>query len=167
MSEKIRSDVAEIPVVRAPSDWKKTKIGNWGDGALVKEVERIERPDWWLRDEPRDASGRPHLRLVDRSGKKGFFQDGEEEPDQHGKNREARAAEGLDDEELLPNDTETIVQYLARLAVTVDVNDGPNKILFDGLRGYASRFRGDALARNLDSTVVATFLKKALEGSGR
>lgn len=151
----------ETPTVPAPRDWRKTPIANWSDGALVREVERIGGPNWWKTDEPRDASNREIIRLVDRSGKKGFIRDGGEESDEHTKRREA----GVDDEELrklLPDDDETIVSYLARLGTIIDFN-GPNKILCDGLRGFCARFRGDALARNLDSNVVAAFLKKVIE----
>jgi len=125
---------------------------------------------WWRKSEPRDAHGREIIRLLESTGlikNSDEFQVSEEwkrkrdaarhRQDNPGKHQREDA--GHDDESpLSPGESETISDWLARLAIHIDLNGGA-KILWQGLQGYLARFRGDAkAAKVLDAKVVRAFL---------
>lgn len=158
--------LAGIALLGGAYDWRQTPIQVTA-AALATDPTRLAQEGWWKGIEPRDSSNREIIRLVERRELK--TADGQEEAgrldrrttarqiSQRQRDKAQRRREGAD--ELIPTDSESIQEWFARLAKAVDAN-GPKKIFFDGLRSYASRFRGDASARRtLDGKLVAAFLR--------
>jgi hypothetical protein len=170
---ELKRDLERIAMeVPAPPDWRKTKIGNNRD-AIMADARRFLQPDWWKRAEPRDDQSREIIRLVERAGL-GTLQirDGKEEENRQfgggsgmttSEIAEAQQnAEKVGIDELSPDDNESIADWLGRLGARIDSN-GHRKALWAGLRGYVSRFRGDAKAKTtLDKKLVRRFLQHAL-----
>src|SRR6266571_272522 len=104
------------------------------------------RDGWWKKAEPRYADGREVILIRTRDGK-------EEE------NQFVRQV--ASDDELAPNETESIADWFGRIAKSRDFNSSHRKLLFDALRSYASRFRGDLSAKKLlDNKLVRKFLEQ-------
>jgi hypothetical protein len=171
MSEDLQRELNSIAT--GIPDWRKTKILNH-DGGILADAERIWRPEWWRRAEPRDAGGREIIALVKRAGLGTLrISDGVEEENEWGKARQNRTGTTVEEviehqrdrekagvaDELSPAENESIQEWFARLAKAID-SKGAKKLFWDALRAYASRFRGDVSAKkNLDAKLVATFLK--------
>lgn len=165
---QLKQDLARLDRF-TPPHWSETKISGWGKGALEAEARRFLDPDWHKRD--------ARTALLD------IFQRAERAVDNHAQERQAAAQGSLHGEnrvgvaeiaeaqrddrdgvdELSPNETESIAEWFARLAKSVDFHDARHKPFMAALRGFASRYRGDALARSMDRKVVAAFLKKFCE----
>src|SRR5258708_1611964 len=156
----------------------KTKIQNWSPTGFVDELTRLRSDGWWRRDRTLTAAGFDGLQnTFDRIRTLSRLNDG---PDEEHSRREAELAEESIrrrktgeppmraeveddvDERLLPNETESVVDYFARLATSIDFHDSRQKSFIDGLRSFASRFRGDAKANLLDKKVVKSFLNHTL-----
>jgi|SRR5580704_276836 hypothetical protein len=178
MFEDLKSKLAAI--AKRPPHWTETRIGRW-DGGIVAEAEWISNPDWWKRDSPGSRDLAAVNELLERVGV-GKLRDGKESENTWGKNRgstpsdevsehqrnqeknssesaSANRREHADDDELAPGESESIVDWFGRLGKAVDFN-GRDKLAWDALRSYASRFRGDVSAKkNFDAKVVSAFLK--------
>ncbi len=70
-------------------------------------------------------------------------------------------AEKVGIDELSPTETESITDWFGRVGEVIDAN-GDRKVLWAGLRGYASRFRGDEKATRLNKKLIRRFLRHAL-----
>lgn len=150
-------------------DWRTTPIAQ-NDGILA-DAKKFMEPNWWKRTEPRDAEGREIIDLVRRAGLGALrIKDGQEEEQRqygeggtsgeevsrHRRNKEKNLNAAGD--ELEPAEGESVSDWLARLAKYIDTN-GSKKIVWDALRSYASRFRGDERAKKtLDARLVRAFL---------
>jgi hypothetical protein len=156
-------------------DWRKTAIKNWDRNALETQVREMTGPpnvmqlssgrNWWDRGHLRDGAE------VEESGRAAALARESLERQREGRPsrlHEISAAQhehqGEDDDvdaDLLPNESENIADYFARLNESIDFNDPSEKFFIDGLRSFASRFRGDARASLLDRKVLKAFLKPA------
>ncbi len=113
------------------------------------------RGEWWKKSEPRDASGREIIRLTD--GRTLRIVDNAEEENQFVRQKDKPTS----DDELAPNETESIADWFGRLGKSRNFNTTYRKLLFDALRSYASRFRGDLSAKKLlDNKLVRKFLEQ-------
>ncbi len=110
------------------------------------------RDGWWKKAEPRYADGREVILVRTRDGKV-------EENRQIHHSNEPTAAEAQRDA-LEPKDSENIADWFGRIGKSRDFNSGHRKLLFDALRSYASRFRGDLSAKVLDTKLVRKFLEQ-------
>lgn len=164
-------DLIESGAPPAIPDWRKTSIGNW-DGGMAAEAARIQNPRWF--DRPSNEAEASLNALLQKAGLGKLKDDKNDENKQfHAKGAE-RGATGesvaaaqrekektklQDEAAYMPNETESITEWFARLGKAIDFN-GRKKFLWDALRSYASRFRGDATAKkNLDVKLVQQFLK--------
>src|ERR1700722_1203133 len=67
---KVKLDaIAAGTTVRAPDDWRRTKIGRWSDDGLVEEAARISGDEWWRR--PSNSAGSELNALLQRAGLSG------------------------------------------------------------------------------------------------
>jgi hypothetical protein len=169
---------AKIALAGGAFDWRETPIGR-NDGGLLADAQKFLRPKWWKRTQPFDEQGREIIGLVERAGL-GTLQIRDEVSEEFKRKRDAaiklndKPSEGLTgselagrqrdregaDEDLAPAENETINAWFSRLATAVDFA-GPKKPFIDVVRSYASRFRGDSLARTtLDAKLVKTFLQQ-------
>ncbi len=104
------------------------------------------RDGWWKKAEPRYADGREVILIRTRDGK-------EEE------NQFVRQVASED--ELAPNETESIADWFARIAKSRDFNRGHRQRLFNTMQAYVSRFRGAGSAKKLlDARLVRQFLEQ-------
>jgi hypothetical protein len=163
---------AKIALAGGAFDWRETPIGR-NDG-LIADARKFLQPHWWRNSEPRNERGEI-LRILDRAGlgtlvdtteefkrKRELQKKNNDKPSEGLTGSELagrqRDREGAD--ELAPGEGESINQWFARLATAVDFT-GPKKPFIDVVRSYASRFRGDSLARTtLDAKLVKTFLQQ-------
>lgn len=165
MSDELKNQLDRIAA--EPPHWTETKILNY-EGGLVTEARKFLDPDWPRRDARTEI-----LRLLNHAERAllGRARDGQEETEEEQRERRERAAEGhgpgkenveVSVDSLAPDENESISDWLGRLGTRIDSN-GHRKALWAGLRGYVSRFRGDAKARTtLDKKLVRRFLQHAL-----
>lgn len=155
---ELKRDLQRIE--RAPAHWTETPIGNWPNkNGLAREAARITAPpDWWTRIDSAQTSAIAQVTaLLNRAGRA---------VDNMRQERRTAAQGELDDEvsvdSLAPDENESISDWLGRLGTRIDSN-GRRKALWAGLRGYVSRFHGDAKAKTtLDKKLVRRFLQHAL-----
>ena len=151
--------------VKAPPDWHKTKIGNWGKNGLANEVKRLFQLDWWKRDEPRDERGEI-LALLKRAGL-GNLRDGVQEENVHAGERGVTASEiveyqhnkqKIDDEgdwrSYLGNPGDDAREWLKKLSTQVDTNAPTNKSWWGTLRDHVYGKPNGAKVRDLNPGLI-------------
>ena len=156
-----------------PPDWRKTKILN-NEGGILADARKFLEADWWKRAEPRDASNREILRMVERGQLR--MGDGKEEENQQfvgsgtpvtageiaehqrdkAKRRRERSAvdEGEEWREYLGSPGDDARAWLKDLSVQVDTNAGDNKGWWGTLRDHVYGKPDGAKIRELDPRIV-------------
>jgi hypothetical protein len=169
-------------IAAEPPHWTETKIGNY-EGGILRDAERISGSDWWKRSEPRDASNREVIRLVERAGlgTLRIIRDGKEEENVWGGERRsgttasAVAEHQRDREKVGVHDAEEYETYLPEpednawawanaLAMKVDTNTAESRPWYSALLSYIHKFPQTSQARDLDQETVGKLVKEICDG---
>lgn len=160
--------IARGPEVCRPPDWRKTKILN-NDGILA-DARKFLDPDWWKRAEPRDASNREILRMVERGE---LLHDGVVEENVEAGGRGVTAEEvvehqhnqqkvGVDEEtwrSYMGEPKDDARQWLKELSAKIDTNVPDRKGWWGTLRDHVHAKPNGARIRDLDPGIVELCLK--------
>jgi hypothetical protein len=124
--------LAELALLGGKFDWKNTPI-EITQAARATDPLNLARDCWWHQAEPRDAAGGKIIVIVDDVGKENM------EARSGRPVTSAQIAAAQEDSEndsadqLLPDDTESISTWFARIAKSIDFS-GDKIALWDGLR---------------------------------
>jgi hypothetical protein len=160
-------------ILKRPDHWSETRIAKWSDNGLIEEEQRLSQADWWLREQRGSRDLSSINELLQNCGL-GRLRSGDEVDPSLERRRAAQkkgnekysestsASKSAD--ELAPGETESIADWIGRLAMRVDSSHP----FFKLLQAHAGKFRGDAPARKtLDAKMVKSFLDHFRKGGKR
>ena len=174
--------LSKIALLGGAYDWRETPIEVTATASATDPV-RLAQEGWWKRAEPRDASGREIIRLLERGGLgrlrdaseehlKQAYRESEKGPtsaeiaerqrDKAQRRREGAAGDEEDPQtwkEYLGSPADDARAWLRRLGAKVDANTLENKGFFDTLIDHIRSKPAGARVSDLNQELVAFCLK--------